>query len=139
MILGVVKFIRSQKKNAQLVYNGYIYNKKLTQANNNTTWRCIDVLKMRCKAVVITKKNKLVAARREHNHDDHLSRIGERPLYNEEEDLGEYIELKTDSANLSEFIAVTNIEMLPQKNGKEYKLYVPAACMDMKSKTLKSV
>uniref|UniRef100_A0ABK9MFA2 BTB domain-containing protein n=1 Tax=Glossina morsitans morsitans TaxID=37546 RepID=A0ABK9MFA2_GLOMM len=99
---GVVKFIRSQKKNAQLVYNGYIYNKKLTQANNNTTWRCIDVLKMRCKAVVITKKNKLVAARREHNHDDHLSRIGERPLYNEEEDLGEYIELKTDSANLIE-------------------------------------
>ncbi|KAL9893462.1 modifier of mdg4-like isoform X10 [Glossina fuscipes] len=134
----VVKFIRSQKKNAQLVYNGYIYNKKLTQANNNTTWRCIDVLKMRCKAVVITKNNKLVAARREHNHDDHLSRIGERPLYKVEEDLGEYIELKTDSANLSEFIAVTNIEMLPQKNGKEYKLYVPAACMDMKSKTLKS-
>ncbi|KAM7363398.1 modifier of mdg4 isoform 8-T8 [Cochliomyia hominivorax] len=135
---GQVKFIRSQKKNAQLVYNGYIYNKKLTQANGHTTWRCIDVLKMRCKAVVITKKNELVAARREHNHEDHLQRINQRPLYNEEEDLGDYIELKPDSTSINDFISMTNIDILTQKSGKEYKLYVPTACagLDMKTQSI---
>ncbi|XP_075153004.1 modifier of mdg4-like isoform X8 [Haematobia irritans] len=136
---GFVKFIRSQKKNAQLVYNGFIYNKKLTQANGHTTWRCIDVLKMRCKAVVITKKNELVIARREHNHEDHTQRINQRPLYNEEEDLGDYIELKPDSANITELISMTNIDILPHKSGKEFKLYVPATCpgLDIKAQIMK--
>lgn len=120
-----VKFIRSQKKNAQLVYNGYIYNKKLTQANGQTTWRCIDFLKLRCKAVVITKKNVLVAARRSHSHEDHVQRIGQRPLYNVEEDLGEYIEIKPEDPKLADYMSVTNIEICPQKSGKEYKLFVP--------------
>ncbi|XP_017475184.1 PREDICTED: modifier of mdg4 isoform X6 [Rhagoletis zephyria] len=122
---GEVKFIRSQKKNAQLVYNGYIYNKKLTQANGQTTWRCIDFLKLRCKAVVITKKNILVAARRSHSHEDHVQRIGQRPLYNIEEDLGEYIEIKPEDPKLADFMSVSNIEICPQKSGKEYKLFVP--------------
>ncbi|XP_053946035.1 modifier of mdg4 isoform X9 [Anastrepha ludens] len=122
---GEVKFIRSQKKNAQLVYNGYIYNKKLTQANGQTTWRCIDVLKLRCKAVVITKKNELVAARRSHNHEDHVQRIGQRPLYNVEEDLGEYIEIKPEDPKLADLMSVSNIEICTQKSGKEYKLFVP--------------
>ncbi|XP_013102004.1 modifier of mdg4 isoform X9 [Stomoxys calcitrans] len=136
---GFVKFIRSQKKNAQLVYNGFIYNKKLTQANGHTTWRCIDVLKMRCKAVVITKKNELVIARREHNHEDHMQRINQRPLYNEEEDLGDYIELKPDSANINEFLSMTHIDILPHKSGKELKLFVPASCpgLDMKAQIMK--
>lgn len=94
---------------------------------------------MRCKAVVITKKNELVIARREHNHEDHLQRINQRPLYNEEEDLGDYIELKPDSTNLNEFISMSNIDILPQKSGKEFKLFVPAACpaLDMKTQMLK--
>ncbi|XP_054085977.1 modifier of mdg4 isoform X8 [Zeugodacus cucurbitae] len=120
-----VKFIRSQKKYAQLVYNGYIYNKKVTQSNGQTTWRCIDLLKLRCKAVVITKKNKLVAARRTHNHEDHVQRIGQRPLYKVEEDLNEYIEIKPEDAKLAEFMNVSNIEICAQKNGKEFKLFVP--------------
>ncbi|XP_005180545.1 modifier of mdg4 isoform X8 [Musca domestica] len=136
---GFVKFIRSQKKNAQLVYNGFIYNKKLTQANGHTTWRCIDVLKMRCKAVVITKKNELVIARREHNHENHMQRINQRPLYNEEEDLGDYIELKPDATNINDFITMTNIDILPQKSGKDFKLFVPAPCpaLDMKARLFK--
>lgn len=120
-----VKFIRSQKKYAQLVYNGYIYNKKLTQANGQTTWRCIDLLKLRCKAVVITKKNKLVAARRSHNHEDHVQRIGQRPLYKVEEDLSEYIEIKPEDPKLADFMNVSNIEICTQKSGKEFKLFVP--------------
>lgn len=134
-IVGQVKFIRSQKKNAQLVFNGYIYNKKLTQANGHTTWRCIDVLKMRCKAVVITKKNELVAARREHNHEDHMQRINQRPLYNEEEDLSDYIELKPDNASITDFISMANIDILSQKSGKEYKLYVPSSYPGLDAKT----
>ncbi|XP_073819443.1 modifier of mdg4-like isoform X10 [Musca autumnalis] len=127
---GIVKFIRSQKKNAQLVYKGFIYNKKLTQANGQTTWRCIDVLKLRCKAVVITKKNEFVSARREHNHEDHMSRINQRPLYNEEEDLGDYIELKPDTTNIMDFLSTTN---------KEFKLEWPAPCpaLDMKAPIFK--
>lgn len=130
-----MKFIRSQKKNAQLIYNDFIYNKKLTQANGHTTWRCVDVLKMRCKAVVITKNNKLVCARRSHNHENHGQKINQRPLYNEEEDLGDLIELKPESSNLNEFIQMTNIDILPQKSGKEYKLYVPTACATLDLKT----
>lgn len=129
-----VKFIRSQKKNAQLVYKGFIYNKKLTQANGHTTWRCIDVLKLRCKAVVITKKNSLVVARREHNHIDHMSRIGQRPLYNVEEELGDFIEIKAGDPKLAEYITVSHIDVNTNKTGKEFKIFVPAnQTIDFKS------
>ena len=90
---------------------------------------------MRCKAVVITKKNELVAARREHNHEDHMQRINQRPLYNEEEDLSDYIELKPDSGSLTDFISMANIDILSQKSGKEYKLYVPSSYAGLDAKT----
>ncbi|XP_055695322.1 modifier of mdg4-like isoform X2 [Lutzomyia longipalpis] len=83
---GKIQFIRSQKKNAQLVLDGYIYNKKLTQANGLTTWRCIDVSKTRCRAICITKGSQLVTSRRSHYHEPHWNRISNRPLYNYEED-----------------------------------------------------
>lgn len=94
---------------------------------------------MRCKAVVITKKNELVIARREHNHENHMQRINQRPLYNEEEDLGDYIELKPDATNINDFITMTNIDILPQKSGKDFKLFVPAPCpaLDMKARLFK--
>lgn len=89
--IGKIQFIRSQKKNAQLVYDGYIYNKKLTQANGHTTWRCSDVSKNRCRAVCTTINNELVHVRRSHDHEPHWSRIANRPLYNEEEEMTETI------------------------------------------------
>lgn len=85
-----VMFIRSQKKNAQLVYNGFIYNKKLTQANGHTTWRCCDVSKNRCRAVCTTKDNSLMDARRDHDHEAHWDRIANRMLYTQEEELDQH-------------------------------------------------
>lgn len=82
-------FIRSQKKNAQLVYSGFIYNKKLTQANGHTSWRCSDVSRNRCRAVCTTRKNRLVTTRRDHEHEPHWERISNRMLYAEEEALDE--------------------------------------------------
>lgn len=119
MIAGKVKFIRSQKKNAQLVYDRYIYNKKLTQINGHTTWRCIDLLKEHCKAVVVTKNSQLVAIRREHNHSNHAQRIGQRELYDEEEDLGDYNNCKTDSTNLTEFVTMPKFDVVLSKECME--------------------
>lgn len=83
------------------MYNGYIYNKKLSQANGHTTWRCADVIKYKCRAVCITKNNELLSARRLHSHTPHWNRISNRPLYSVEEDLDEYIEIKsTDNRKL---------------------------------------
>lgn len=119
-VTSTIKFIRSQKKNAQLVYKGYIYNKKLTQANGHTTWRCADVLKLKCKAVVITKNNALVAARRLHNHANHSARIANRPLFEEEEELGEFIEMKASDPKLLEMIQVQPYDVTIKD---EFKIY----------------
>lgn len=124
---GSIKFIRSQKKNAQLVYKDYIYNKKLTQANGQTTWRCADVLKLRCKAVVITKNGEFLDARRQHNHESHSSRIGQRQLYAVEEELEEYIEICTSNPKISQYLSSSNISIMTAKDGKECKLFVPAS------------
>lgn len=80
-------------------------------------------MKLRCKAVVITKRNALVCARREHEHSDHKSRIGQRPLYNVEEDLGDFIEIKSDDPKLSEYITISHLELDKDK----YKIYVPSS------------
>jgi FLYWCH zinc finger domain len=76
-----IHFIKSQKKNAQLVFGGYIFNKKLTQANGQTTWRCAEVIKHKCRALCITRNNVLIRARREHSHPNHAKRIGNRTLF----------------------------------------------------------
>lgn len=86
-VVRAIMFIRSQKKNAQLVYNGFIYNKKLVQANGHTTWRCSNVSRDRCRAVVTTLHNRLKAVRRDHEHEPHWDRIADRMLYEEEEAL----------------------------------------------------
>ncbi|KAI8046398.1 modifier of mdg4-like isoform X3 [Drosophila gunungcola] len=121
-----ISFIRSQKKNAQLVYRDYIYNKKLTQANGQTTWRCADVLKLRCKAVVITRDGQFIDARRQHNHESHSSRIGQRQLYKVEQELEEYIEICTSNPKISQYLGSSNI-IVTAKDGKDCKLFLPAA------------
>ncbi|XP_017003633.2 modifier of mdg4-like isoform X2 [Drosophila takahashii] len=121
-----ISFIRSQKKNAQLVYRNYIYNKKLTQANGQTTWRCADVLKLRCKAVVITREGQFIDARRQHNHESHSSRIGQRQLYKVEQELDEYIEICTSNPKISQYLGSSNI-IVTAKDGKDCKLFLPAA------------
>lgn len=88
-----VKYIRSQKKSAQLVYRGYIYNKKQTQRNGHTTWRCSDISKNKCKAVCLTKQSAFVVARRVHHHEPHWDRIANRMLFDVENDLDEYVEI----------------------------------------------
>lgn len=122
-----IRFIRSQKKNAQLVYRDYIYNKKLTQANGQTTWRCADVLKLRCKAVVITKNGEFIDARRQHNHESHALRIGMRQLYKIEEELEEYVEICTSNPKISQYLGSSNISIMTAKDGKECKLFLPAS------------
>ena len=81
---GKVFYIRSQKKNPQLVYDGFIFNKKQTQANGHTTWRCTEMAKNRCRAVCITQNSRLVHARRSHHHDPHWGRFSNRELYTTE-------------------------------------------------------
>ncbi|XP_065073198.1 modifier of mdg4-like isoform X4 [Ochlerotatus camptorhynchus] len=115
---GTIKFIRSQKKNAQLVYKGYLYNRKLTQLNGNTTWRCIEVSKLRCKAICVTKKNKLIRAKRQHIHENHNSKIKNRPLYAYPEDLDEYMDIYSrDPISASQKLDVID-------DGIDYKLVV---------------
>lgn len=94
-ILGKIYFIRSQKKQAQLVYKGYIFNKKQTQANGHTTWRCIDLTKNRCTAVCTTKDNKLKSVRRAHHHPPHWNRISNKKYF----DADETVKLKIPKEN----------------------------------------
>lgn len=92
-----VYYIRSQKKNAQLVYRGYIYNKKQTQANGQTTWRCSEMSKNRCRAVCITLNSGLVSARRDHQHSAHWERFANRELYSTENDIDTHADTITIS------------------------------------------
>lgn len=71
-------FIRSQKKQPQLVVDGYIYGKKITHANGLTTWRCCDARNIKCTAVCLTKDKMLVIRKRKHNHDPHWDRLSNR-------------------------------------------------------------
>ncbi|XP_062704523.1 uncharacterized protein LOC134286836 [Aedes albopictus] len=117
-ISGAIKFVRSQKKNAQLVYKGFLYNRKLTQQNGNTTWRCIEVTKLRCKAICVTKFNKLILAKRQHSHENHESKIRNRPLYDYPEDLEEYLDIfSREPISASQKLDVID-------DGTDYKLVV---------------
>lgn len=82
--IGKVFYIRSQKKNPQLVYDGYIFNKKQTQANGHTTWRCCEMAKYRCRAVCITRNSRMIHARRSHQHPAHWNRFSNRELFTTE-------------------------------------------------------
>uniref|UniRef100_A0A182SQZ3 FLYWCH-type domain-containing protein n=1 Tax=Anopheles maculatus TaxID=74869 RepID=A0A182SQZ3_9DIPT len=94
-VIGTVKFIRSQKKCAQLVYRDYIYNRKTVHQNGRTTWRCSELIKYHCKATCVTKLNKLISTRCEHNHVDHSVKIESKTLYDFPEDLEEYLNIRT--------------------------------------------
>ncbi|XP_062556657.1 uncharacterized protein LOC134221478 [Armigeres subalbatus] len=113
-----VKFIRSQKKNAQLVYKGFLYNRKLTQQNGSTTWRCIDLPKTHCKAICVTKFNKLIRAKRQHNHENHENKIRYRPLYDYPEDLEEYLDIYSREP----ISATQKLDVID--DGTDYKLIV---------------
>lgn len=92
------------------MYNGYIFNKKLTQANGHTTWRCADTIKGKCRAVCITKNNILLAVRRQHTHEHHWNRISNRPQYAVEQELDEYLEIKNDGPFYEKFVIAQNDE-----------------------------
>lgn len=117
---GEIRFIRSQKKNPQLVHNGYIFNKKLTQANGHTTWRCADTIKGKCRAVCITKNNVLLVARRQHTHDPHWNRISNRPQYGAEQELDEYLEIKTTEGRFYE----TFLKVIDPNDENAYKMLI---------------
>nr|XP_049461667.1 modifier of mdg4-like isoform X2 [Anopheles coluzzii] len=118
-VSDTVKFIRSQKKCAQLVYDGYIYNRKMIQQNGRTTWRCCDLLKYHCKATCVTKQNKLIGIRSEHNHNDHSSKIEDKALYDFPEDLEEYVNIRTRDP-----IDVKNHKVDVIDTGAEFKIVV---------------
>lgn len=110
-------FIRSQKKNPQLVYKGFIYNKKVTQVNKNTLWRCIDSIKFRCNSSVTTKNGILLRARENHSHPMHSDKLYNKRLYDVEEELDEFIEIKTEDQKLCNFVDVVD-------TGSNFKLIV---------------
>lgn len=98
IVLDEIKFIRSQKQNAQLVYNMCIYNRKKTLQNGCTTWRCCENLKYKCKAACITLNDKFVNARHRHNHPNHWEKIANRPLHDRSEfELDEFSDEFEDS------------------------------------------
>uniref|UniRef100_A0A182NKW8 BEN domain-containing protein n=1 Tax=Anopheles dirus TaxID=7168 RepID=A0A182NKW8_9DIPT len=113
----VAKFIRSQKKCAQLVFEGYIYNRKIVQQNGRTTWRCSELLKYHCKATCVTKLNQLISIRRDHNHADHAGKIAKKLLYDFPEDLEEYMNIHTRHP-----IDVTNHEVDVIDDGADFKV-----------------
>ncbi|CRK91981.1 CLUMA_CG005563, isoform B [Clunio marinus] len=84
---GELTFMRSQKCRPQLVYEGFIFNKKITYSNGNTNWRCVDFLKHKCLAGCLTKDNKLIRRRMEHKHPAHTKKLLNKRFYLTEEAL----------------------------------------------------
>ncbi|XP_052864865.1 modifier of mdg4-like isoform X1 [Anopheles cruzii] len=131
---AVVKFIRSQKKCAQLVYGGYIYNRKITHQNGRTTWRCSDLLKYHCRATCVTKQNKLISVRRQHQHENHLSKIVKKLLYDYPEDLEEYLNIYTRDP-----IDPIKQEVDVIDAGEEYKIVLRASSGNVNDGTKEEV
>lgn len=100
-----LKFILSQKKNAQLVFEGYVFNKKITQANGHTVWRCVDVAKKKCHSRIITKNNVLVKAWINHSsHIPHSPKLINRTMYDREDELDDLIVQKPNESALLNLI-----------------------------------
>lgn len=113
---GQIHYTRSQKKAIQLVFMGFIYNKKITQINGHTMWRCSDASRLKCHTTITTKNGKKIRSRGEHNHPDHRAKLLRRPLYDTEEELDEYIEIKpTNNPKLCDMIGVIDV-------GTDFKL-----------------
>lgn len=117
-----VHFIRSQKKNAQLVYKHCIFNKKITQINGHTTWRCAEMAK-KCRALVTTKDGKLIRMRDGHNHVDHKEKLVRRVLYEVEDEMEEYIEMEPTNSKICEMLDVVDM-------GNDFKLVVQNTVID---------
>lgn len=112
---GQIHYVRSQKKAMQLVYMGFIYNRKITQINGHTMWRCSDVSRTKCRATITTKNGKKIRSRNTHNHADHRAKLLRRPLF--DEDLDEYIEIKSTHSKICDMIGVIDV-------GSDFKLVV---------------
>lgn len=95
-----IRFIRSQKKNAQLVYKNFIFNKKITQINGHTTWRCAEMAKIKCRALLTTKSGHLIRTRECHNHPDHQAKLLHRLYHDVENDMDEVFEIKSSELNV---------------------------------------
>lgn len=80
-------FMRSQKSRPQLVFEGFIYNKKITYSNGNTNWRCADFIKHKCLASCITKSNQMIRRRLEHKHLPPSAKLSNKKLYATEDSL----------------------------------------------------
>lgn len=101
-----------------MVYKGFIYNKKVTQVNKNKLWRCIDAIKLRCNATVTTRNGVLLRARESHTHKCHSDKLYKKTMYDVEEELDEFIEIKTDQdQKLCNFVDVVD-------EGSNFKLIV---------------
>lgn len=79
--------MRSQKSKAQLVFEGYIYGKKITYSNGNTNWRCADYIKHKCFASILTNNSRLVRRRLQHLHPPHTARLMNKKLYETENEV----------------------------------------------------
>lgn len=77
------------------------------------------MLKYHCKATCVTKQNKLIGIRSEHNHNDHSSKIEDKALYDFPEDLEEYVNIRTRDQ-----IDVKNHKVDVIDTGAEFKIVV---------------
>lgn len=113
---ATVQFIRSQKKNAQLVCKNFIFNKKVTQINGHTTWRCVDMTRLKCRALITTKNGQLLRFKGLHNHNNHSGKLIRRVRYDVENKIDEYVEVKSP-ASLYNMVGVVD-------KGKNFELVV---------------
>lgn len=85
--------------------------------NKNTLWRCIDAIKLKCRAAVTTKNGILIRARETHTHKSHSEKLFKKTMYDVEEELDEFIEIKSDDQKLCNFVDVVD-------TGNNFKLIV---------------
>lgn len=75
-------FIENLQGETQLIYNGFVYNRKAIFPNGLTTWKCSSLNSMKCRAVIITKNNVMMAAKGHHNHKKHWNQESNKIKYN---------------------------------------------------------
>lgn len=82
-----IKFIRSQKNKPQLLYRGYVFNKKTTYQNGNVAWRCADISKFKCPASCIVNGTRFTRSRLEHNHVSRKATYSKKDVFLSEQEL----------------------------------------------------
>lgn len=111
-----LKFIRSQKNKPQLVFRGYVYNKKTSYQNGNVVWRCADMSKFKCPASCMVNGTTLLRTRHTHNHESRKSTFHKKDVYLNEQELRDLLSASTSEyRNELEQVIITNVKPLQEQ------------------------